>query len=92
MYVRVTFIGQASWGIAWYINGVLAPELVVQRGVNYTFVVTGGTDPNDPTNYHPFYITNSSSGGRLANTAEQREVNILITIQLMDSELSIVYP
>lgn len=59
--------GNAGWGIAWYVNGTLIPELVLKRGETYTFIVEGGTDANDLANYHPFYITSSTSGGRLSN-------------------------
>jgi len=34
--------GQASWGIAWYINDLLIPEIYVERGQTYTFIVQGG--------------------------------------------------
>ena len=47
------------------------------RGQNYTFIVEGGDDPEQPSNYHPFYITSSISGGRLRNTVEQQEVRDL---------------
>ena len=67
-------IGQPGWGIAWYINGTLVPELVVERGRTYTFLVYGGSNPVDASNYHPFYITDSRNGGRLLNTQEQRQV------------------
>ena len=67
-------IGQPGWGIAWYINGTLVPELVVERGRTYTFLVYGGNNPDDASNYHPFYITESRNGGRLLNTQEQRQV------------------
>ena len=33
-----------GWGIAWYINGLLIPEIYVVRGKTYTFVVEGGDD------------------------------------------------
>jgi hypothetical protein len=36
------FAGQPSWGIAWYVNDKLIPELYVERGSTYTFVVEGG--------------------------------------------------
>jgi len=68
--------GQVSWGIAWYINGTLIPELVVQRGQNYTFITEGGTDSNDLSVYHPFYITDSISGGRLQNSPMDQAVRI----------------
>lgn len=62
--------GQAGWGIAWYINDSLIPELVVQRGQTYTFVVYGGDDSTNLAQYHPFYITNSPSGGIARNTGK----------------------
>ena len=77
-------VGQVGWGIAWYINGYLVPELVLRRGNTYTFNVQGGDDPIDISNYHPFYITNSLSGGRLLNTQEQQAVSCSISI---DSQL-----
>ena len=33
-----------GWGISWYINGLLIPEIYVVRGKTYTFVVEGGDD------------------------------------------------
>ena len=65
------FAGRPGWGIAWYINDTLIPELVVERGRTYKFLVYGGNNPADATNYHPFYITDSISGGRLLNTPEE---------------------
>ena len=67
-------IGQPGWGIAWYINDTLIPELVVERGRTYTFLVYGGENPAISSNYHPFYITDSMSGGRLLNTQQQKAV------------------
>ena len=66
--------GRAGWGIAWFIDGTLIPELVVERGQTYTFIVFGGDDPNNLAQYHPLYITNSPNGGRSLNTAEQQAV------------------
>lgn len=60
-----TLTGQPGWGIAWYINGMLAPELVVQRGSTYTFTVEGGDNANSLMVYHPFYLTDSLTGGKL---------------------------
>lgn len=37
------YSGQPSWGIAWYINDLLIPEIYVERGETYTFLVEGGT-------------------------------------------------
>ncbi|KAF0293008.1 Protein Skeletor, isoforms B/C [Amphibalanus amphitrite] len=60
-YQAVTDI--ASWGIAWWINGQLIPELYVRRGETYTFIVEGGNDPSNPAEYHPLYITDDKEGG-----------------------------
>ena len=66
--------GQPGWGIGWYIEGLLVPELTLTRGESYTFRVFGGNDESDRSSYHPFYITDSRSGGRLLNTPEQQMV------------------
>ena len=68
--------GQPGWGIAWYINEQLIPELTLMRGENYTFRVFGGNNASiaNRASYHPFYITDSSSGGRLLSTPDQRTV------------------
>ncbi|XP_050318920.1 protein Skeletor, isoforms B/C isoform X1 [Bactrocera neohumeralis] len=55
--------GHVGWGISWYINGLLIPEINVVRGKTYTFVVEGGIDTDIPAKYHPFYITDDSVGG-----------------------------
>lgn len=55
--------GLPSWGIAWYVDGVLIPELHLQRGITYTFRVAGGWDNSTQSKYHPFYITDSVDGG-----------------------------
>ncbi|XP_076668170.1 protein Skeletor, isoforms B/C isoform X2 [Andrena cerasifolii] len=60
-YSRIT--GQPPWGIAWYINDLLIPELTVERGQTYTFIVEGGNTSVNPARYHPFYITDSPEGG-----------------------------
>jgi hypothetical protein len=38
--------GHPSWGIAWYINDLLIPEIYVERGSTYTFIVEGGKKKN----------------------------------------------
>ena len=42
------FLGHVGWGIGWYINGLLIPEIYVVRGKTYTFVIEGGNDPDSP--------------------------------------------
>ena len=75
------YTGRAGWGIAWYINGTLIPELVVERGKTYTFLVEGGDNPNNLANYHPLYITDSISGGQLQNSVEDQAV-IVFTVKM----------
>lgn len=55
--------GSPSWGISWYLNDMLIPELYVERGETYMFVVEGGFKTDNPARYHPFYITDSREGG-----------------------------
>ena len=71
-----------GWGIAWYINGLLIPEINVVRGKTYTFVIEGGHDPDQPSAYHPFYITDDPEGGYEFKTAAQRKkVKVFAGIQ-----------
>ncbi|XP_078691914.1 protein Skeletor, isoforms B/C-like isoform X2 [Branchiostoma floridae x Branchiostoma belcheri] len=65
--------GQPGWGIAWYINGLLIPELHVKRRQNYTFIVEGGDDSSLPARYHPFYITDDPKGGYVQKTAAEKQ-------------------
>ena len=83
--------GQAGWGIAWFINGSLIPELVVQRGRNYTFIVEGGDNPNILSIYHPFYITDSITGGRLRTSNDTRAVRILRIQSQLWHPMSVLY-
>ncbi|XP_054005664.1 protein Skeletor, isoforms B/C isoform X1 [Hylaeus anthracinus] len=69
-YSRIT--GEPSWGIAWYINDLLIPEITVKRGETYTFIVEGGNDPSNQARYHPFYITDSPEGGFGQKTEEEQ--------------------
>ena len=70
--------GRSGWGIAWYLNGLLIPEVYVLRGTTVTFFVNGGEDPADSASYHPFYITNSYQGG--INVLAQANQSITETV------------
>lgn len=48
-YTKITNL--PSWGIAWYLNDLLIPELTVERGQTYTFIVEGGNDSTNPARY-----------------------------------------
>lgn len=41
----------------------MAPEIVVERGTTYNFIVETGNDAEHSSRKHPFYITDSSEGG-----------------------------
>ncbi|XP_033098906.1 protein Skeletor, isoforms B/C-like [Anneissia japonica] len=71
-YTAIT--GKPGWGISWYVNGLLIPELTVRRGISYTFRVFGGSNPARSADYHPFYITNDDAGG-LASLLEDEIKN-----------------
>ncbi|CAH1121732.1 unnamed protein product [Ceutorhynchus assimilis] len=59
-YPKIT--GMPSWGICYYINDKLIPELTVERGQTYTFVVEAGESSSNPARFHPIYITDSNEG------------------------------
>ena len=64
--------GQISWGIAWYVNDLLAPVIEMKRGTTYTFTAYGGDDASNGAEYHPFYITSSPFGGYQQINATER--------------------
>ena len=61
-----------SVGHAWYINGYLAPELFLRRGLTYIFRVEGGNDPYSPEFYHPMVISTEPVGGFERMSERQR--------------------
>lgn len=68
---------RASWGIAWYLNGELIPEIEVFRGQEYTFIVEGGNDPSNSAKYHPFYITSDPIGGYAKKSASEKALETI---------------
>lgn len=64
--------------LAWYVNGQLAPDLQLRRGLVYAFRVSGGEDPHSAAEYHPLVVTAEPVGGleRLAERA-QRAARVL---------------
>lgn len=70
-YMHIT--GEGSPGLVWYINGLMAPIIHVQRGKTYTFRIEGGeTYDKSYRFYHPFYITDDPYGGYLMQNTSQR--------------------
>ncbi|XP_057663015.1 protein Skeletor, isoforms B/C isoform X1 [Diorhabda carinulata] len=84
-YTAIT--GQPSWGIAWYLNDLLIPEITLERGQTYTFVVEGGDDSTNPARYHPFYITDSKEGGFGQKSREdQRKQKVFAGIEYNEED------
>lgn len=65
--------GKQSWGVSWYINGLLVPEIVLERGQTYRFVIEGGSDKTSSSRRHPFYLTDSPEGGFDFKTDDERQ-------------------
>ncbi|XP_022900709.1 protein Skeletor, isoforms B/C [Onthophagus taurus] len=74
--------GQPSTTLAWYINGLLAPELWLRRGLTYQFKVRGGNNPHSAEFYHPLIITNEAHGGydKLTDVA-QSKIRVLAGVE-----------
>jgi len=66
--------GMPSNGFVWYINGYVASELYMRRGLTYAFRVEGGNDPYNPDFYNPMVISTDPVGGyeRLSNEKNNR--------------------
>ncbi|KAK7602289.1 hypothetical protein V9T40_009730 [Parthenolecanium corni] len=66
-----------STGLVWYVNSKLSPELYVERGKTYTFVVEGGNIIGNYLQYHPLYLTDNEEGafGRKSES-EQKDQRI----------------
>lgn len=67
---RAIHANHTGWGIAYYINDLLVPVLVVERGKTYTFSTRTGDDLTNAARYHPLYITDSDKGGYFLLTPE----------------------
>ena len=78
------FPGMTSMGLAWYLNGLLIPELWLRRGLTYAFRVYGGNNPHNARTYHPFIITDEPHGGfdRLSE-AQQKKVRVLAGVEFL---------
>lgn len=66
--------GFPSTTLAWYINGLLVPEIWLRRGLTYAFKVFGGNNPHSAEFYHPLIITDEPRGGfdTLSDEAQSR--------------------
>lgn len=79
-YIGIT--KHVSNSLSWYINGFLAPELYMRRGLTYAFKVRGGNNPHSVEHYHPLIITDEPVGGfdRLSDS-KQKEVRVLAGVE-----------
>ncbi|XP_017782124.1 PREDICTED: protein Skeletor, isoforms B/C [Nicrophorus vespilloides] len=74
--------GQPATTMAWYINGYLAPEIWLRRGLTYAFKVRGGNNPHSAEFYHPLVITDEKHGGYDKLTDEgQSKVRVLAGVE-----------
>lgn len=89
-FCAICLIGDVGWGIAWYVNGMLIPEITLERGKTYTFIIEGGNDPENSARSHPFYITDDPEGGYLYKTAAERKVTTSSVIFLCNVCYSLV--
>lgn len=69
----IEIAGHPGSDLAWYVNGLLVPELFLRREFTYNFQVEGGDDPHSPTHYHPLIITDEPMGGYEQMTEEERK-------------------
>lgn len=76
------FKGMPSNGLAWYINGLLVPEIWMRRGFTYNIRVFGGNNPHSAEFYNPFIITDEPHGGleRLSEAA-QMKIRVLAGVE-----------
>ncbi len=67
-------VGPGEDGTGIYLNGLLAPDLTLERGVEYTFVIETGLGTDVDETFHPFYITDDEAGGRHVRTELEAKV------------------
>lgn len=91
-YMHMT--GEGSPGLVWYINGLMAPILHVQRGKTYTFRVEGGNSFDKSYRfYHPFYITDEPNGGYLLqNTTQRNHQKVMAGLQFERAPGQVIKP
>nr|CAD7266950.1 unnamed protein product [Timema shepardi] len=74
--------GMTTTGLVWYINGLLAPEIWLRRGLTYSFKIHGGNNPHSAEYYHPFIITDEAHGGfDMLSEEVQQKVRVLAGVE-----------
>ena len=56
-------MGPKGEGRAFYVNGLLTPDIYMVRGQKYTFMIETGAGDGEMDNFHPVYITADPTGG-----------------------------
>ncbi|KAK9501220.1 hypothetical protein O3M35_011975 [Rhynocoris fuscipes] len=74
--------GMPSSGLAWYINGLLIPEIWMRRGFTYAIRIFGGNNPHSAELYNPLIITDEPHGGLERRSEEaNRHIRVLAGVQ-----------
>jgi len=74
--------GLPSSSLVWYIEGLMAPEIYLRRGLTYTFKIEGGRNTRNTEYYHPFMISNETTGGYDRLSEKQRSsVRVLAGVE-----------
>ena len=61
--IFLTGVNSNLGGTALYVNGLMAPDITLERGRTYTFVVETGLGSDPDQTFQPVYITSDPSGG-----------------------------
>ena len=70
-----------------YINGILAPDMTLQRGKEYTFVVETGLGSDPDQTFHPLYITSDPIGNiQNCNVMEQSSSKAHCLYRFLDGQ------
>ncbi|CAB0008451.1 unnamed protein product [Nesidiocoris tenuis] len=74
--------GMPNGGLAWYINGLLIPEIWMRRGFTYAIKIFGGNNPHSAELYNPLIITDEPHGGLERRSEDaNRNVRVLAGVQ-----------
>ena len=65
-------------GTALYVNGLMAPDLALERGKTYTFVVETGIGSDPDQTFHPVYFTSDPSGGHQLKSDFETKVRTIL--------------
>ncbi|KAI6661622.1 Protein Skeletor, isoforms D/E-like [Oopsacas minuta] len=71
-YTAIT--GKIGLDVAWYLNGLLIPEVYIKRGSKVVFFVNGGNNETIESQNHPLYITSSKEGALYAHPRSSETV------------------